>query len=198
MTNELKSFLTQFNSFSPEEVEAIIESMAVKAFPKGAILLREDELTSTCYFIVKGCIRQYQLLDGEEKTIAFFTEHQPVISYSSYLERTPSQYTYQCIEDCELVAGTRESEQKLHKQFPRLEFMTQIVLQKDYQAVQNQLATMINLSAEERYQNLIETRPELLLRVPLQYIASYLGITPESFSRIRKRVTIREKNQSIG
>lgn len=163
--------------------------MGIETHAKGTLLLREGEITSRCYFILKGCIREYQLLDGVERNIAFFTEHQAVISYTSYLEQAPSQHYYTCLEDCVVLAGTRAQEQALHKLYPRLEFLTQTILQKDYQQVQRQLAMMISYSPEERYEYLLATRPELLQRVPLHHLASFIGVTPESFSRIRKRVS---------
>ena len=189
MTDALRKFLSAFPALDRQEIEAVIDSMEIETYAKGTLLLREGKITSRCYFILKGCIREYQLLDGVEKNIAFFTEHQAVISYTSYLERAPSQHYYACLEDCVVLVGTREQEQALHKLYPRLEFLTQTILQKDYQQVQRQLAVMIRYGPEERYEHLLTTRPELLQRVPLHHLASFIGVTPESFSRIRKRVS---------
>ena len=189
MTDALRKFMSAFSVFDPQEIEAVIDSMGIETHAKGTLLLREGEITSRCYFILKGCIREYQLLDGVERNIAFFTEHQAVISYTSYLEQAPSQHYYTCLEDCVVLAGTRAQEQALHKLYPRLEFLTQTILQKDYQQIQRQLAMMISYSPEERYEYLLATRPELLQRVPLHHLASFIGVTPESFSRIRKRVS---------
>lgn len=188
MTDALRKFMSAFSVFDSQEIEAVIDSMSMETHVKGTLLLSEGEITSRCYFILKGCIREYQLLDGAEKNVAFFTEHQAVISYTSYLEQAPSQHYYACLEDCVLLAGTRAQEQALHKLYPRLAFLTPTILQKDYQQVQRQLAVMIRYSAKERYEHLLSTRPDLLQRVPLHHLASFIGVTPESFSRIRKRV----------
>jgi CRP-like cAMP-binding protein len=192
---ELKYFLSNFNTFDENELQAILEHTTLGSFKKGVVLLKENEVTSKCYFILRGCIREYQLTDGKENTTAFFTEQQAVVSYASYLEQKPSQYNYDCLEDCELMVATREQEKKLHQQHPRLEFLTQTLMQKDYHAIQNRLVSMINSTPEERYTHLMETRPDLLQRVSLHLIASFLGITPESFSRIRKRILVKEKTR---
>lgn len=90
MTDDLRKFLSTFSVFDVQEIEAVIGSMKIETHAKGTLLLREGEITSRCYFILKGCIREYQLQDGVEKSTAFFTEHQAVISYTSYLEQAPS------------------------------------------------------------------------------------------------------------
>ena len=92
MTDALRKFLSAFSVFDAQEIEAVIDSMGIETHAKGTLLLREGEITSRCYFILKGCIREYQLLDGVERNIAFFTEDRAVISYTSYLELAPSHH----------------------------------------------------------------------------------------------------------
>lgn len=193
MKQALKDFLISFNTFDSEEIDAIVEHTQVASFRKGAIILREGEVCSKCYFVVSGCIRQYQLVNGDEKTTAFFQEGQAAVLYSSYLSQTPSDYYLSCIEDSILVAGTREEEEKLHKQYPKLAYLVHTLMPQDYATMQARLASLSNYSPEERYQILLQTQPELMNRVPLHQLASYIGVTPESFSRIRKRVLQNDK-----
>jgi CRP-like cAMP-binding protein len=189
MTDHLEKFLASMDVFSAEEIKAIAESVEVTRFAKGTVILHQGQVVKQCYFVLSGVVREYMLTDGAENTTGFFTENQTVISYTSYLSSAPSQYYYSCAEDCILLVATREGEKELQKKFPRLEFLTRTILQNDYQQVQQQLAVMINSSAEERYRHLIATRGDLLLRVPHHYLASYIGVTAESFSRIRKRIS---------
>jgi CRP-like cAMP-binding protein len=191
----LRQFIEKFKSFDQNDINAIIEHTHVESFSKGTVILKEGEVCTRCYFVLTGCVRQYQIVNGEEKTSAFFTEGQASVLYSSYLEGSPSEYYLSCIEDCTLTVGTREQEQKLHKQYPNLVHLIHTLMPQDYSKVQNHLSSMINNSPEERYLNLIKTQPELLGRVPLNQIASYIGVTPESFSRIRRRILLKEKSQ---
>ena len=193
MKEPLRKFIAKFDTFKQEEINAIVENTQVEFFKKGFILLREGEVCEKCYFVLSGCVRQYQLVDGVEKTTAFFTEEQAAVLYSSYMNRKPSEHYLACIEDCILTTGTREQEQQLHKQYPKLEYLVHTLMPHDYLKIQERLSSLINHTPEERYLILMEDQPELINRVPLHQLASYIGVTPESFSRIRKRILIKQK-----
>ncbi|MCG8329699.1 MAG: Crp/Fnr family transcriptional regulator [Chitinophagales bacterium] len=193
MKEPLRKFIEKFDTFKQEEINAIVENTQVEFFKKGSILLREGEVCEKCYFVLSGCVRQYQLVDGVEKTTAFFTEEQAAVLYSSYMNRKPSEHYLACIEDCILTTGTREQEQQLHKQYPKLEYLVHTLMPHDYLKIQERLSSLINHTPEERYLILMEDQPELMNRVPLHQLASYIGVTPESFSRIRKRILIKQK-----
>lgn len=183
-----KQLMKKLGKFSEDEINAILEHTTVETFKKGNLLARQGITSDTCYFVLEGCLRQYLLVDGEEKTTAFFLEGQSAVLYSSYLKQTPSDYFLVCLEDCTLLAGTREQEHALHKKYPKLENLTYSFMLQDYDKAANYIALLNNYKPEDRYLTLLETQPELFNRVPLHHIASFLGITPESFSRIRKRI----------
>ena len=189
MSDLLRQYLGDFPELSREEIEAIVRHTHVRTFKKKSILLREGAISSDCYFILSGCVRQYKVVDGEEKTLAFFTEGQVILSYDSYMDSVVSDHYLSCEENCTLLIGTREGEKALRKEFPKLNFLTHILMPKDLANSQKQLSILISSSPEERYKYLLEHQPELLNRVPLYQLASYIGVTPESFSRIRKRIT---------
>lgn len=191
--NLLTIFISNLDKFDKNEIEAIIENTQVESFKKGTIILKEGEICNKCLYVLKGCIRQYILLNGEEKTTGFFIEGQTAILYSSYMNKTPSQYYLSCVEDSVLTTGTREQELKLHKQYPKLENLIYTLIPHDYAKAQERIVMLSSYNPEERYLYLLKTEPELLNRVPLHQIASYIGVTPESFSRIRKRVLINYK-----
>lgn len=193
MIDFFTSYLKKLGTFSTEEMQVLAEHTEVEIFKKGDIVLREGEVSYKCYFVAKGCVRQYQLSDGDEKTTAFFTENQAVISYSSYLNLKPSEYFLACLEDTVLVSGTKEQEEKMVRRHPNLKGLLNIFLVDDFARTENRLAAMIKNTPEERLIEFTRSHPELMSRVPLYHIASYLGITPESFSRIRKRIMEKEK-----
>lgn len=194
---EMKSLLTQFISrfekFNDDEIEAIVENMRTESFKKGTIILKEGEVCNKCYFVLRGCLRQYKMINGEEKTTGFYLDGEAAVLYSSYLHKTPSEYYLSCVEDCVLTTGTREEEEALHKKYPGLSHMIHALMPRDYTKVEDRIAFLNFYKPEERYRILMKTEPELLKRVPLYQLASYIGVTPESFSRIRKRFMRNDK-----
>lgn len=189
MSHDLLKSLPGLDTLSEEEANAIRSQLSVASYKKGTVLLKAGEISGMCYFILKGCVRQYVMVDGEEKTTAFFTEQQAAVPFTSYTKQEPSAYYFICAEDCTLVEGDIKKEQDMYRRFPKLLAITRAVMEQDLGKTQEAFSLFITSSPEERYLNLLRTRPELLQRVPLHQVASYLGMTPESLSRIRKRTS---------
>ncbi len=185
---ELIQYISQFAPLTPTEAEEIVKHIRTKTFKKGHFLLKAGHYSSLCYFVLKGCIRQYYMVDGEERTTNFYTEGQPVTPYEGTFKRKASKYFLECIEDCLVTVGSPEDEASFFQKFPRLEPVTRIAIEEELGKSQDTLSSYILSSPEERYLNLLENRPDLLDRVPQYQLASYLGVKPESLSRIRKRI----------
>ncbi len=98
--NELTTFLRNFPILTEEEIQLIVDKTNIREFSKGSFLLREGEVTTGCYLVLKGCVREFFIKDGEEKSTAFYTEGDPVNSFTSSTNKTPSKYNYVCAEDC--------------------------------------------------------------------------------------------------
>lgn len=194
MKEKLRTYIEAFGMLTPEEVDLIIDGTRLKSFKKGTVLLEEGQVAKYCYMVVEGLIREYYIVDGEEKSTAFYTEGDPVNSFSSNINQTPSKHFWVCAEDCVLTIGDQDLERAMCEMIPRLESIIRQEVERLSGEKQDELATFITSSAEQRYQNLLKTRPELLQRVPQHQIASYIGITPESLSRIRKRLAKSESN----
>jgi CRP-like cAMP-binding protein len=188
MLTELRQFVAQFPSLTEEEINDIVEHLSVQQFKKGTILLHEGAVSTLCYFVLKGCVRQFCTVNEEERTVEFYTENQTVVLFSSYGQQTPSKYSFVCAEDCTLIVGDMAQEQAMYDQFPKLASITRGMVEQHFGKTQEDFATFITSSAEERYTRLLATRPDVFQRVPQHHIASYLGVTPESLSRIRKRM----------
>ncbi len=193
MKASLINFIKRFDKFTQEEINAVVDHTEIEDFKKGTILLREGQICTKCFFVIKGCLRQYKIVDGEEKTTAFFCEGEAAVLYSSYLEKKPSKYYLSTLEHSILTTGTRSNEEELHQKFPRLENLTHTLMPDDYNKSQEHLELLSHHTAIERYQIILKKRPDLLNRVPLHLIASYIGVTPESLSRIRKRILTDQK-----
>ena len=188
MENELVKYLSKYTSLSAEIINVIVEKSDIRSYKKGTILLREGELSNECYLILKGCIRSYLIKDGEEKVIDFFTEEQPV-SPINYGNKLPSKHYLECIEDTVTCVGTPENENEMFHNYPQIESACRIVGESIIGSYQSSFADYRTTSAEERYLKLLKERPELIQRVPQYQLASYLGIKPESLSRIRRRLS---------
>jgi CRP-like cAMP-binding protein len=192
MTSELLQYISQFPHLSEEEIKEIADNILVQTFKKGVILLKEGDTADICFFVLKGCVRQYHLVDNEEKTTAFFTEEQAVVSFASYSQQLPSKHYWSCVEDSVLVVGSLDHEQEMYQKFPKLAAITRALMEQDFGKTQSAFAAFMTSSPEERYRKLLTDRPNLLGRVPQHQIASYLGVTPESLSRIRKRIFVKK------
>lgn len=185
---EIKSSSLFEIPLSEEEAKAIDELIPIKTFPKGTVLLKQGQIAKDSYFNLKGLVRLYYLIDGEEKTIQFFTEGDPIASLSSYHHQTPSPHYLECVEACTLTILNFEKEQELIKKVPAFESICRISIEQEFGKNQKILANYMIKSPEQRYLDLQNERPELLNRVPQYILASYLGVKPESLSRIRKRL----------
>jgi CRP-like cAMP-binding protein len=188
MEDKLIKYFSRISPLSEEESKAIAESMCIKTFKKGAFLLKEGQLSVDTYFVLEGCIREYILVDGEEKTTNFFTDEQWVISINSFSQHIPSTHYMVCCTDSYLVVGNRAEEEALYKQFPRFETISRKVMEKIFAEQQAIMASHTTDTPEQRYLKLLTARPELFQLIPQYQLASYIGVKPESLSRIRKRI----------
>ncbi|MGK6353397.1 Crp/Fnr family transcriptional regulator [Parapedobacter sp. DT-150] len=188
MRNELVAFLSQFHSLTGGEMVTIASLMTVREVDGGTVLVREGEICNACYFVLKGCLRQYVVIDGVERTTRFFTENEAAVLFTSYTNRIPSDSYLSSVEHAVLLIGDPETDAELYRAFPKLEGITRTMMERDLGKTQDALSRFITSSPEERYLDLLENRPDLLQRVPQHQLASYIGVTPESLSRIRKRI----------
>lgn len=155
--------------------------------PAKTVLLREGEVAGKAYYIEKGCLRLWFNHDGKDITFQFFFEGQGVASIESFRTGQPSVYSIETIEPCTVRAVSRTDLQTILESTPRLK---QEIEDHTFQRLlfyQKLFLSRITNSPQERYDELVRNYPELLQRVPQHYIASYLGITPVSLSRIRNR-----------
>ncbi|PWL38705.1 Crp/Fnr family transcriptional regulator [Flagellimonas aquimarina] len=187
MDEVIFDFLSKYIDLTEEEKSILSEHKLIRSFKKGTLLLKEGELAKECFFILKGCIYSYYLVEGEVKVTEFFVEKQPITPVS-YTTKKESEYYLECLEDCIISIGSQERSAEIMKKVPRLAALGPTVLEDELASQRMKYDNFIKLTPEKRYQNLQNQSPDLLNRIPQYLIASYLGIKPESLSRIRKRI----------
>lgn len=151
------------------------------------ILLREGEIANHAYFIIKGCLRQWFNKDGKDITFQFFFEGQPVASIDSFLNNQPSLFTIESIEPSIVLSISKNSLRELYRVYPEMKDDFQDYIFQRFRNYARLFLSRIKDSPTERYEDLVRNHPEIIKRIPQHYIASYLGITPVSLSRIRNR-----------
>ncbi len=187
MKNILFDFISKYISLTEEEKDAILSLDLFRLVKKGTILLTEGQRSKDSYFVLKGCIRTYYVLDGEEKTTAFYTE-MDVLTPPCVITQTPSEYYISCIEDTILTVSNSDMEVEINSKFPKFDTMCKILSEELLAKQRINFDEFKTSSPEQRYLNLLQKRPELIQRVPQYQLASYLGIKPESLSRLRARI----------
>ncbi|MDQ0167173.1 CRP-like cAMP-binding protein [Bacillus horti] len=181
--------MNRLTSLSEEEQQAIMDEIDMEEFKKGTELFRQGDVPTKCYFILKGCVRQHSVdEDGREVTSNFYTEEQAIVLFNQHKEDKSSEYTFTCVEDTVAVVGDLSTERDMYTKYSELALMTRRMIEESFSKVQEEYAAFIASSPEERFKAVLHKKSPLIDRVPQHQLASYLGMTPESLSRIKKRI----------
>jgi CRP-like cAMP-binding protein len=162
------------------------------SFRKGKLLLKAGQVCEHIYFIRKGAVRGF-IKEGTKDITTWITAENEVVSSISALDmRTPAMENMQAIENCELLALTYDNFQELYVKFPEFNIVARKVLQKYYQDAEGRAFIVRLTNAENKYRLFITRYGHLANRIPLKYIASFLGITLETLSRVRKKLSLKK------
>ena len=187
MQDLLFDFISKYISLTEDEKKAIVSLDIFRSVKKGTTLLKEGQKSNDAYFVLKGCIRIYYIIDGEEKTTAFYTEMDAFTPHC-VINKVPSEYFISCVEDSILTVSNSDMEVEINSKFPRFETMCRILSEELLAKQQIDFDEFKTSSPEQRYLNLLQKRPDLIQRVPQHQLASFLGIKPQSLSRLRARI----------
>jgi CRP-like cAMP-binding protein len=188
MFEALYQYIDTFTTLTNQEKQLLEQAFTYRQVPKKVKLAEEGKTAKELYFIVKGLVRLYYTKDGNEITGYIFKEHLFASSYDSFLRQAPSNQTLETLEDGELLCISYQRLQQLYEELPKMHIVARKVAEQRFINAQQMLSSFILDSPEERYRKFEKLHGDLLLRVPHHMIASYLGITPVSLSRIRKRL----------
>jgi CRP-like cAMP-binding protein len=193
MQNLLFDFISKYITLNEDEKNAIVSLDIFRSVKKGMILLHEGQKTKNSYFVLKGCIRTYYVIEGEEKTTAFYTE-MDALTPNCVINKTPSEYFVSCVEDSIVLVSDSDMEVEINTKFPKFDVMCRKLSEELLAKKQVDFDAFKTSSPEQRYLNLMEKRPDLIQRVPQHQLASFLGMKPQSLSRIRARILEKSKD----
>ena len=175
-------------SINKDETQLLKEAIETKTFLKNELIFAEGKVANEIYYVTKGCVRLFYNVKGNDKTAFFYSEGQFICAGESYTFNVPASENYQAMEPTELLIFTKSATEKLLEAVPKLEVIARIATENELITTQKVIASFVTKSAEERYIDLLNTQGDLFLRVPQQYIASFLGVSPETLSRTKARV----------
>ena len=192
MFDSLKIHCQQTMAFSDAELAAVDHYFVERSFKRRDFLLEASHVCRHLFFVVKGCVRHFHIKeDGSEATCDITLENLWATDFVSFADETPSRLWLQALEDT-VVERTRL--QELYAAYHQFETFGRITTERVLQRSIDTTMSLASLKPEERFKHLMAVRPELLQRVPQKHIASLLGISPESLSRLQKRMCDRRRN----
>jgi CRP-like cAMP-binding protein len=188
--NSFKDLFAVVSAVHPlrqELMKALAPLLKVQKVKAGTIILREGEMANYVYFIRKGLLRAFHFEEGNDITSWIMKELDLMLSVYGFFTRQPSQDSIEALEDCELVYFDHDTLDYFYEKFVEFNINGRKLTEKYYVLSEQRTILLRNHNATERYQYMLDHYPEIVKRVQLQHLASYLGMSKETLSRIRKK-----------
>ncbi len=187
---QIKEYLDQIATISNADWEFFTSKLQRRMIPKKNVFLKINDTENYISFIESGVVRLYMPKENPDKeiTFGFSFENQFISAYDSFLTRKPSAYQLQALTETRLLSITYDDLQDVYKTTQIGNLIGRLTAERLFLLKSKREQNLLNLSAEERYVRLFKERPELLKVIPLKYISSYIGVTAQALSRIRKRI----------
>jgi CRP-like cAMP-binding protein len=189
MYSKLLELINQITVLEKKEIELIKSSFKPLQLTKGAFFLEAGKINKHVGFLHKGLVRYFVYKDEEESTFEFTKEGEFIADYQSFNNKTDSLQKIQAIEDCEILIINYENVQTIFNTTKNGNLIGRLIIEHRFDIMVNQLLAIYMQNHEDRYQNFIKHYSDLSQRIPQYLIASYVGVKPESLSRIRRRFT---------
>lgn len=184
----LKTAMQRITPIEPEALEAMLDILSPREVKKGERIWNAGEVCRHILFVNSGAFRYYYFKDGKEVNGQFFFEHVFFTHYYSFISREPMDFSTEALEDSSLLLMSRSGIFDLYDRFKSFERLGRLIAEQNFISLHNTRVKHHTKTPEELYLDILQNRPMVIERVPLYMIASYMGITPEHLSRIRKKV----------
>jgi len=187
--------VSQFVDFTEDELTIFNSFLVLRKVPRRFFIIRPGDICNVEIFLVSGCIRKYYISpNGTETTLSLDVENSWISDYESYDNLAPSRLYFETLEQSVFLELSMQSKEKLLKEIPKFERIFRLMLRNQIALMQERLISTLSTSAKEKYLNFIEQFPNLANRVPQHYIASYLGVSAEFLSKVRKKLSMQNRN----
>lgn len=187
-TEALQAAIQRITPIEPEAIEAMLDILSPREVRKGEVIWNAGEISRHILFINRGALRYFYSKGGKEINGQFFFENEFFTDYYSFITREPMDFTTEALEDSSLLLMPRNGINDLYERFKSFERLGRLIAEQNFISLHNTRVDLHTKTPEELYLDLLQNRPLVVQRVPLYMIASYLGITPEHLSRIRRKV----------
>ncbi len=185
-------FIDHLNSrvqFSQAQIDEIIKNSRIHSYKKGQIILNQGDKNTHNMYVLTGALKTYHTdKDGNEHVVAFAIEDWWTGDLTSFISQKPSDYSVECLEECQVIKFSSQNMNRLMDEIPAFERFFRLLLQNAYVHAQKRIIHNFSLPAKERYKLFVEKYPQFIQRIPQYLIASYLGITKEFLSKVRKEI----------
>ena len=187
MKEQVKKYFDRYVSFEPDEFDQFYSCLTPKTFRKKEYLLQEGEICKHSFFITQGLTRSFYLDEkGSEQILQFGIENWWISNTESFVKEVPSHLFIQALEDTSVLMIARPELERLYLQIPKLERLFRMITENMLIALQRRDGYFMKMNSKKRYENIVRSFPDFVQRVPQYMIASYLEITPEYLSELRK------------
>lgn len=189
MTEHLQKHIREYVDISDEKLEKYCSAFTLRKIKKKEFLLTEGSVCEFEGFIVKGCFKVFHTdRNADEQILYFGIENWWISDIDSFVNRIPSKLTIQALEDSEILLISKENKEKLYQEMPEVEKLMRLKFQRSIIALQRRILDNLSKSSEERYIEFLQDYPQTAHRLTNIQIAAYLGVTPESLSRVRRKI----------
>jgi len=186
---KIKSYLSSYTLIPPTEFLYFISLLSIRKLNRGDYFYKQGDEFKLMGFVVKGLLHNFYIKNEEEITNYFISEGEPATCYANLLTNTPASFNCRAIENTYLLVINYEDFKKLYSRHSCWERIGRLGAEKVYIEKENRESEFLLLTGEERYHNFVKRNPHLINRVPLNIIATYIGLRPQSLSRIRAKTT---------
>ena len=186
MSNSFQTYLRTNTNLTGDDIERICAAAMLRTLHRNEFLLQEGQVCRHKIFVVNGLLRNYGIIDdGSEHILQFSPKHSWTLDVESYDQQTPSQYNIAAVERSEVLLWTKSDFDFLLSDIPAFKALSQQLISRNIYNSRQRLLTALSATPEEKYEDFVRNFPELLSRLPLHMIASYLGISLKTLTRIR-------------